>query len=87
MIPTPGEILNAVSRVCGVTRFDLCGRRRWPKFVWARRVAVVALRAHHFSLKHIGEILDRDHSSILHLFQTSDESIHSAAREALNGKA
>lgn len=83
---TPGDILNAVARRTGVTRFELVGPCRRPRFVHARRVAALVMRGRRYSLKEIGSLLNRDHTSILHLLQSASDHVRGEAIEVVGMK-
>jgi len=62
-------MLDAICRARGVTRDELCGRRRTKSVALARHELWWQLRNHpdlSFSYQEIGQIFGRDHSSVLH---------------------
>lgn len=62
--------LDAVEQVAvatGLTREQIIGDRRLPHLVDARAIVAVSLRDSGLSYARIGEIMRRDHSSIVHL--------------------
>lgn len=96
MRPTTATIVYEVARHCGVRVSDLRDPRRFPHRVQARRMAARALRTAGLSLNEIGEAINRDHTTVMHMLETSTpdedrqaqtilESVMGTAREGMCG--
>lgn len=63
---TPTEILNLVSHASGVTINLMTGKRREEHIVLARHIAIYVIRdLCNFTLKDIGKIFNRAHTTIM----------------------
>lgn len=69
----PHDIVDAVATVLRVDRRRILSHSRKAELVDARSVIVRVLRAEEFSFPVIGKVLDRDHTSIIHLHRTFDQ--------------
>lgn len=75
------QLLRAVSKLYKVTLADLCSPSRRRELVEPRHSAMYVLyKKGGFSLERIGEIFDRDHSSVLHAVQRVEERRESDPR-------
>jgi chromosomal replication initiator protein len=64
---SPEHIQTIVAAQFDLTRGQLLGRRRLPRFVMARHVAMLlCLEMLHASLPQVGRWFGRDHSTVLH---------------------
>ncbi|MBQ7500009.1 MAG: chromosomal replication initiator protein DnaA [Clostridia bacterium] len=73
---TPEKILEAVAEKYGVTVQDIKSRKRTQKIASARHIAVYIIRKlTNLEFTKIGEILGRDHSTILNSYYTVDKEI------------
>lgn len=74
--PTVGQGAWVIAQVCRERRLapaQLTGQSRSPDFVDARmRVAVILKRDRGWSLPRIGRLLNRDHTTILHLLRKAE---------------
>lgn len=78
---TPEEIISQYAEKYGFTVEQIKGRQRPQDLVAVRRMIVCAIRSikkengkPKYTLPEIGKLMDRDHTSILHLLQTVDIS-------------
>lgn len=62
----PAATLRAVCALFGVSEADLIGRRRSRRLTPARQAAAYALRRAGLSLVEVGELLRRDHTTIIY---------------------
>jgi chromosomal replication initiation ATPase DnaA len=68
---TREEVLSIVSKSCGVTVNMIVSRCRERKSVDARYMFIAMMRSEFgYSLKEIGNMLNRDHTTILHALNT-----------------
>ena len=74
--PTVGQGAWVIAQVCRERRLtpaELTGRSRFRDYVDARmRVAVILNRDRGWSLPRIGKLLNRDHTSIVHLLRKAE---------------
>jgi chromosomal replication initiator protein len=64
---SPTLIADIVAKQCGVTRGQLLGRRRLPRFVLARHLAMLlCIEMLQGSLPQVGRWFGRDHATVLH---------------------
>ena len=63
------ESLAYLLQAYGVTWADVTGVRRWPRFTRARRAIWWFLHCRGFSTVRIGELTNRDHTSVVHALQ------------------
>ena len=64
---SPEHIQNVVAKRFSLTRGQLLGRRRLPRFVLARHLAMLlCIEMLEGSLPQVGRWFHRDHSSVLH---------------------
>lgn len=63
------HIIRVVAEQNGMTYRDMLGKRRKQKHVDARNAVIIALRKGGFSFPEIGAVLNRDHSTIMHLLK------------------
>ena len=61
------EIITATSKITGVAMRDIMSRRRDPKIIYARHIAMfLAHELTNLSYVSIGKAMDRDHTSIMY---------------------
>lgn len=63
---TPADILTRTAETFGVAPQALAGRTRSAYLAQARQAAMVGLRDLGLSLASIGQLLNRDHTTVLH---------------------
>jgi hypothetical protein len=68
------EFVTHWLHTCGLTVEDVQKQDRRPHMVQMRRELARYLRAHQWSLTAIGRLLDRDHTTVLHLLATPDST-------------
>ena len=75
--PTPGKIVDSVSRHFGISSGDLCGNSRKARFVYARQILMYLLRQElGFPLSGIGQIVGgRDHSTVIYGIDKIDKLV------------
>lgn len=74
----PDVIIAAVSGSHGVSPADIMGRKRTKRIAQARQSVMLWLRSDGRTLQEIADILQRDHSTVLH-------GIRRAALKAVEG--
>lgn len=80
--PTVDHIIAAVALAFSIPREDLLTRSRAQKLVNARHVLAWELRQRkHFTVTKIGEMLDRDHTTITHSIQLMHHNRHRFEKE------
>ena len=71
------EILSIVAKNCCVTTSEILSRIRKREVIDARFMYIAVLKNEFgHTLEHIGEILGRDHTTIMHALQTYRERYH-----------
>lgn len=75
---TASRILRAVSEVSGIDVLELVGRSRRTGVVAARNLAIHAMREAGFTLKMIGDVVNRDHSTVIHSLRDTTEQPNAA---------
>lgn len=79
---TVDRIVDTVAAMHGVHPYDIRGSSRTRRTVLARRmVMVLAMRLPAMSLTNVGQLLDRDHTTVLHA-----QSVHARILEIASGK-
>lgn len=74
--PPAEAVLRAVADFYGVTTEDLTGKRRVQRIVVPRHVAMYIMREDgRLSLPQIGQVLNRDHTTVLHGVEKMTEQI------------
>ena len=76
---TGRQLVASVCRDFGITLDEFYGRNRQQLFVSARAVVAQILRERGWSTPKIGQLIERDHSSVLNLLGTFDKLLHFAA--------
>ena len=66
-------VFSNASKVFGITNDDILSATRVKHFVKARIFISYFLRSKGFSLKRIGELMKRDHSTIIHHIKTFED--------------
>lgn len=67
------KILDLVSHQFGVSKEQMQGKARYRNIVEARHTAMVLMREQgNLTLKAIGEVMNRDHSSVIHALDNVD---------------
>lgn len=60
-------ILDAVTEVTGVSKFDMLSNRRKKEYAYARHMAMyVARETTQYSLVQIGHMMNRDHTTVIY---------------------
>jgi chromosomal replication initiation ATPase DnaA len=59
------QILDGVAATFGITREQLLSRSKYGRFSEARKVAYYLLRKSDYSTTEVGEIMHRDHSTVI----------------------
>ena len=60
-------IVDIVAGLAGITRDDILGQRRHRRIAWPRQIACYLIRRRCItSLPRIGQLMGRDHTTILH---------------------
>lgn len=73
---TPKLVIDAVATHYGISPDVILGKQRDKQATLARQVVIYLLRQEkHYSLTEIGNLLNRDHSTILHNFRRISQSI------------
>lgn len=72
------EIMEAVAKYFKIEMADLTGKSRKYEMVWARHIAMYLMRFKlDLKLKHIEELIKRDHSSVIHgIARVNNELTH-----------
>lgn len=71
------DILSIVAKNCGVNVSDITSRIRKHGIIDARFMFAYTLKNEfNYTYEHIGEILDRDHTTIIHAVNTHKERYH-----------
>lgn len=75
---THSEAIEGMAEVLGTTLEELRGRNKRAELVLARKVIIAVLRSNfpRISCITLGELLNRDHTTILNLFKTSSDLIN-----------
>ena len=64
--PIATDTIDMVARMTGVSKADILGRSRKPHICRARWAAMRALKQRGLSASHIGRLMGRDHTTVLH---------------------
>ena len=75
------EVLQGSADWVGVSVEAMLGPRRFQELVKARRIAAVALRIMGYSYPEIASLMDRDHTSIMHLVNRAGDDVWRASEE------
>ena len=62
--------LQRIAKAHGLTSRDIRGRDRHRRLVTARRAVAVALRAQGLTYAEVGEVMHRDHASVMNLVRS-----------------
>lgn len=75
---TPTEAVVRMTQALGVSMEDLRGKNRSEVIVMPRRVIAATLRAcfPHITLLQIGDLFDRDHTTIMNLLKVATDLIN-----------
>ena len=68
------QVVTMIATLHKVSRDDLVGPSQLPHLVEARREAAEILRKAGYSTPKIGTVLNRDHTTVLYLLETSASS-------------
>ena len=68
-------VIAKAAKVFDITEQEIIGKCREKQYVKARMFISFYLRTHGFSYKHIGLVLHKDHSSIIHHVNTFKDEI------------
>lgn len=76
---TVSELMDIVCEVCDVERNDVLSERRYQELVVARQLFCwFANRELKQTLAHIGKVLKRDHTTVIHSVKTVDDMIYTS---------
>lgn len=79
----PFSVVQAAADVCGVEPGDVLGTSRRPRYVVPRHLCMYVLhRDVGWSLPEIGDMFERDHTSVLHAVRRYEERMKLDARLA-----
>lgn len=76
------HLLNTTARLFGMSTVDLLGSSRVGHIAEARQALAWALRQENWSLKSIGALLRRDHTTIIYSVATANRKIDRNSRFA-----
>ncbi len=62
--------LQRIAKAHGLTSRDIRGRDRHRRLVTARRAVALALRAQGLTYAEVGEVMHRDHASVMNLVRS-----------------
>jgi len=65
------RIYSSIEEICGVTKDQLRSNSRYRQYVDARRIFVLLMRDNKLTVKAIGRLLKRNHSTVTYLYKSS----------------
>ena len=75
---TVDKIFAAVYKKYNISKEDIKGKKRVKNVIWARQVAIYLIRdITELSFPNIGEIVDKDHSTVMYSYNTIAKRITS----------
>ncbi len=70
------DLLKCVSKTCRITVQEIIGSTRRPSAVFARQLAAYVMRKYmNMSLVEIGEVLNRKHSTVVHMLKKAESNL------------
>jgi chromosomal replication initiator protein len=76
---TVDKIFSAVYNKYGVSKEEIKGKKRVKNIMWARQVAIYLIREiTELSYPNIGEIVDKDHTTVMHSYEQVNKKITSS---------
>lgn len=59
------DLIRAAHFITAASIHDICGPRRW-RYITRIRQAICHLAHEHYSFNHVGRVISRDHSTVMH---------------------